>query len=281
MRRAVYNLLLKAPFKVVVGLSGLVGFVASVWPEKVKAIVDAGLPTQTIGIALLIIAVLYVSGLWMLKPGEVGATTTERAVATTGNHSHAISAAGDVHIHAPPLPAEQQERKSPYGGWTDKGLSGLERVMQGNGKRGTLASEVERIQQAQHDRCPELPVHRALRQIAANIGDKDNAKGYPEARRQFRQSALEGRLDVWGRRQIPPQHFQDNRSSGVWTRIAPSHWEDHALAPHSVNKAGHGLPHTEEENRGLISSRYWSLKVRPEEINRQWPKSPLATDAED
>jgi hypothetical protein len=41
-----------------------------------------------------------------------------------------------------------------------------------------------------------MPIWQALHQIAERIGDKNEEDGFPEVRQQFRQAALEGRIDV-------------------------------------------------------------------------------------
>lgn len=114
MRRVIYQVLLRAPVKVAGASSGVIGFVSSVWPDRVKAVIGAGIPVQPIGIALLTAAVIYFVLLWLLKPGESkdgGAATGQQT--TLAPHSHNVHAGRDVHIH--PTPAATQPVKSPYG----------------------------------------------------------------------------------------------------------------------------------------------------------------------
>jgi hypothetical protein len=195
---------------------------------------------------------------------------------------------GGVHnYYGPPNPAEKQERKSPYGlgarivdGDTGRALAqmlesdDLSHLL----RRPNTAEVVLRKMREQRQRCPEMPIHIALHWIATRIGDKDKANGFPKARQQFRQRAREGQVDAWGQRQIPPQHMQDNRRKGVWSPIDPDHWEDHALHPRAANKDAQEEPHTEEEETGRISDRYWSLKVHEDDINHRWPKPQRTTN---
>ena len=117
MRRVVYQALLSAPFRIGGSVLTVGGFVGSVWPDKVKAVLNGtSFPIQTIAIAALVVGVIYFALLWLLKPGEKpgGGGLTQ---STTGPHSPNFGQArdvhiGDVHHHAP---AATQPVKSPYG----------------------------------------------------------------------------------------------------------------------------------------------------------------------
>lgn len=70
MRVTIYRTLLRLPFRLAGGAIGFGGIAASVWPEKVEhAIGGSEMTIQNVGIALLIVALVYVVLLAILKPG--------------------------------------------------------------------------------------------------------------------------------------------------------------------------------------------------------------------
>lgn len=294
MRRAVYQALLKAPFRIASGLSTAAGIVGTFWPQEVKAVIGEGIPVQPIGIALLAASVIYFALLWLLKPGEgnEGGGTT---ITTSGPNSPGFgSVGGNVTITHHHAPAATQPVKSPHGSsrYTSENLDALARVMRAGPYRGNLengdltgllrrpsaADIVLRRMREQRGRCPEMPIWQALHKIAGRIGDTDEENGFPEAQRQFRQAALEGRVDVWGQQDIPPAHMTDERHRDVWTRIEADHWNEYKLARAASFEALQERPHTKEEELGRHGGRYWNLKVRPEDIRHRWPKPPRTTN---
>ena len=278
MRRVVYQALLKAPFRIASGLSTAAGIVGSVWPDRVKAVIgNTDLPVQQISIALLALSAVYFLLLWLLKPGErKGGDAGGNSITTGGPNSPGFGTVhGNVTIHA--APAATQERKNLHGSalLDPLTLRRLERAMRGGPSRGSRAQAIaDQIAREQRQRCPEMPVWEALHQIAQRIGDTDEENGFPDARRQFRQAALEGRVDVWGQQDIPPAHMSDERHREVWTRIESDHWAEYKLTRAATIEACQERPHTKEEEFGRHGGRYWNLKVRPEEIRRRWPEQP-------
>lgn len=269
MRRSLYKALIAAPAKIIAGVIALAGFIGSVWPERVRMFTAADVSPQSLAVPLLLAAVVYFLFLWLLKPSET--TEAGQAHSTTGPNSHVIRAGGDVHFYGDAAPMERAKRKSSDRRLDDRRPTGLSRLTDAVQSGGTLASQVEQIVREQRRRCPELAIGQALHQIAANLGDANEENGFPEVRRQFRQYALEGRLDVWGQRQIRPIHLKHNQRSDVWSRIDSSHWESHGLHQRAASLLGEDMPHTENEELGRISGRYWNLRVRPDEIRRLWP----------
>lgn len=108
------NRRLKAPVKVVTASGGVIGFIGSVWPDKVKAVIGEGIPVQPISIALLAAAVLYFLLLWLLKPGERDEPSNGGTTITTGgpNSPGFGHVGGNVtqHFHAAPAPTQEANR---------------------------------------------------------------------------------------------------------------------------------------------------------------------------
>lgn len=122
-------------------------------------------------------------------------------------------------------------------------------------------------------KCLETPIWKAVRQAALAIGDTDQNQSYPRARQAVRQAALEGRLEVWGQKDIPPQHYQDERHSTAWTEIKPNYWEEYELNQVATAEFHSDQDHTwEEDLKSRRGKRYWSLKVDQAEIDKEWPK---------
>jgi hypothetical protein len=276
MRRVVYQALLKAPVKVVTASGGVIGFIGSVWPDKVKAVIGEGIPVQPISIALLAAAVLYFLLLWLLKPGERDEPSNGGTTITTGgpNSPGFGHVGGNVtqHFHAAPAPT--QERKSPYGSakpasqQAEEYLARITRAAEGY-PAGLATFRTE-------PRCPETPIWKALKEVASRISDADD--GAPKARQQLRQAAAEGRVQIWGQQDIPPQHMQDNRHKQIWTPIEADYWHDYELNLLSTHEEDDDKWHTEEEELpGRRGNRYWTLRVDLDDINRRFPKPPKPT----
>lgn len=127
MRRVVYQALLKAPFRILSTISGIAGFVGSVWPDKVRALIGTvSFPVQPVSIGLLALATIYFLLLWLLKPSELPNGGEGPTQSTVGHGSHAISAGRDVHVY--PAPPAHEPKKSNY---TLDNLEGLERAIRG------------------------------------------------------------------------------------------------------------------------------------------------------
>ncbi|MDH7976041.1 hypothetical protein QH494_28010 [Sphingomonas sp. AR_OL41] len=83
----------------------MLGFVGSVWPEKVRMLAGAGMNIETIrfwGMILLGVGALYFALLWILKPGATAAVAPLAVTAgrdsSVGNQGHI----GDNHFHITP-----------------------------------------------------------------------------------------------------------------------------------------------------------------------------------
>lgn len=263
MQRVAYNALIRAPFKVGAAVGGVLGFVGSVWPDKVRAMFNSGtFPVQTVSVVLLAAAVVYFALLWLLKPGEKDG---EAGPSQTSHGPHSPNygtVQGNVINQYGPIAPALQERKTDH--WRGPRL-------QDRGSRPSTAERMLGMARPRRDQCPETPIWEALCIIADRIGDKDAGDGYPQARVQFRQAALEGRVEVWGQKDIPPAHMQDERRREVWSCVDPEHWEEYKLARAAGIEACQERPHTKEEEIGRHGGRYWNLKVHRDDIMRRWP----------
>src|SRR4051794_13299615 len=98
MRRIVYQGMLRLPARVGGSAVSLAGLVGSIWPDRVKAVIGGSVSPDEIrlvGIALLVIGLVYFIALWLLKPGE-----TEKAGVTAdrrGFGNSSVNATGDFH----------------------------------------------------------------------------------------------------------------------------------------------------------------------------------------
>jgi hypothetical protein len=253
MRRVVYQALLRAPFRVASATGGVVGFIGSVWPDKVKAVIGNGIPVQPISIALLAFAAIYFVLLWLLKPGESSSGSAGGTTVTThGPNSPGIgSVARDVHIHNHPQPAA-----SPMPSWARE--------------RGLATYGIN------EKPSPDTPVWFAIHRIAARIGENNSAEGFPAARRQLRQAALNGDVPIWGQEQIQPLEMHDlNKYRDVLSRVPEGYWNDYRLNETAADEGGENAPHTEDERQpNSMMGRYWNLRLRKRDIDRTWRKPP-------
>jgi len=108
------------------------------------------------------------------------------------------------------------------------------------------------------------------------IGDTNEQDCYPETQRQIRQAAIEGRIEIWGKKEIPPRHLSSPRiSSEIWSKIPPEYWRDYRLSSLATGEMWDGHDHTWAEphiTRGILAGVYWSLRVHRWEIEREWPR---------
>jgi hypothetical protein len=121
-------------------------------------------------------------------------------------------------------------------------------------------------------RCPEMPIWEAVEYVRQVIGDDDFQNCYPEARRQIRQAALEDRLEIWGRKEIPPNTYDTPLgASRAWSKIEPNYWTQHELSSLAIGQLFQEREHTwEEAFKNKIGDRYWELKVRQPQLDRIW-----------
>jgi hypothetical protein len=121
-------------------------------------------------------------------------------------------------------------------------------------------------------RCPEMPIWKAVELVRQSIGDDDEHNCYPEARRQIRQAALEDRLEIWGRKEIPPNTLTAPLgASGAWSKIEPSYWTEYELNSLAASEHFEGREHTwNEAIKNTIGQRYWELRVREAHVSRLW-----------
>ncbi len=120
----------------------------------------------------------------------------------------------------------------------------------------------------------ELPCWKAIEQIASCLADYDEQNSYERSRIALRQAALEGRVEIWGRHELAPPH-RPGFHSDVWSRIEPSYWKGHAPCPLAVDKMWVEHDHTWAQPLvvSVYRNRYWSLRVKQSEIDKEWPRA--------
>lgn len=104
MQRIIYNGLISAPAKIISAIVSLVGALGTVWPKEVGSLLGGTVTeqgVQTIGITLLIGAVIYFACLWLFKPTSASNT----GITSTGDNSPAIGRlSGGLNYHAHSAP---------------------------------------------------------------------------------------------------------------------------------------------------------------------------------
>lgn len=244
--------------------------------------VDPQLAQWMLWVAAGLLSVAVMLWAWDLKkPGEVGTAVTQ---ATGGPQSPAIgSIGGDAHFHFGGGAAPNEGVLPPRGPIVRQLSRAEEDVARARAAKSPypgLAILTSGPTPGTEMRCPEMPVWQALRHIAEVIGDRDEHECYPEARRQFRQAAATGQIDVWGRKGIAPTHMDAPKScSEIWTIIDPDHWQDYKLNSMATGEMWDGYDHTNAEphvSHGIQAGQYWSLRVHEYQIKREWrkPKPP-------
>lgn len=194
MRRVVYQTLLKAPFRVASASMGLGGFVGSVWPAKVKTVLDSGsFPIQTVSAALLGAAVIYFALLWLLKPDarDEGGVTSQ-----TSSGPNSPNLAGTFHGPVTqvfnPSPAATQERK--YPGW----------ILSRTGDDADHNAVIRNHQAPAPPLQPDLSLNELLVRVYKIMGPPPNEA---DARQRFNRKVdlriidtiVENSRHVWGR----------------------------------------------------------------------------------
>ena len=203
--------------------------------------VDPWVAKVILGLGLLLIFAAFV--LWLSgtksKPTGDGVTQTSH-----GPNSHQIGSVGwDAHIYVGAAPTSPPP-PSRYRTWDDPPQSSR----------------------------PEFPIWRAVEHVAKTIGDDNDC--FPRVRQQLRQAASEGRIEVWGRKEIRPTHLKDERQSSVWTPINRDYWRDYELNSLATGELFSDREHTSREGSiNEVGNRYWELLVHESDTKREWPES--------
>lgn len=233
------------------GVAG-VGFLAA--GIGLPKVIEAMSPQVAYALAIIGAVLLLTTFVWSIlnKGSAQGDGSTGQT--THGPHSPAFGTVhGGVSInHA--APAATQPLKSPYG-------------------------------TAQHksppQQVPRGKIWEAVEWVAKAIGDGDHERCFPEARRALRQAALDGRISMFGRKEITPSYMSaPEECVEVWSRIKPDYWNDWRLTEMATGPLHDERPHTAAEphiRTGLMSGRYWALRVDESQVRNEWPqKSPTA-----
>ena len=120
---------------------------------------------------------------------------------------------------------------------------------------------------------PQLPMWKAAKRIAKALGDTDKQGGYPDTLEAIRQVALDGHIEIWGRRELPPP-MEPGRSSDEWTPIHPLFWRTHQINSLATDKLSEDSIHS--CSNPIIygeQNSCWSLRVRLSDIEQIWPNA--------
>ena len=120
---------------------------------------------------------------------------------------------------------------------------------------------------------PQMPLWKAVKHIAEALGDADKRGGYPATLEAIRQAALEGRIEIWGRRELPPP-MEPGHSSEEWTPINPLFWRTHQINSLATDKLSEEGVHS--CSNPLIYGEQngcWSLRVRLSDVKEIWPSA--------
>lgn len=118
---------------------------------------------------------------------------------------------------------------------------------------------------------PQLPMWKAAKRIAKALGDADKKGGYPDTLEAIRQAALDGHIEIWGKRELPPP-MEPGLSSDEWTPINPLFWRTHQINSLATDKMSEGSIHS--CSNPIIygeQNSCWSLRVRLSDIEQIWP----------
>lgn len=130
--------------------------------------------------------------------------------------------------------------------------------------------DVHHVGEEKAERCPDDRVADAIEAIQSSTGMRDQAFA------EFRQAARDGRVNAWGRAEIPPTYTDaPDQWHELWTKIPRTYWDKFrlvadldvlrsALQPHTIADEGH-FPERQ---------RYWSVRVENREIAAHWPPRP-------
>jgi hypothetical protein len=209
-------------------------------------------------LGLGVLLLLGAAGLRWLRFGAGGDDHGGITQATRGHQSPAIGTVhGDV-IIGPPHPPERNERRSPYGSTQPK--------------PSPPPREPRKV--------PEMPIWQAVDHIRAVIGDNDVSNCFPATLIALRQAALNEEIEIWGRKENPPQTMKQESWRPVWTRIPADYWEEFNFTTF-VTTNEYESEHT--WNRDVPGfgrgNRYRDLKVQRTDIEKVWPRhNPSAAD---
>lgn len=129
------------------------------------------------------------------------------------------------------------------------------------------------------DRVYNWPIWDVISRLGQFLGEDEQADCFPETRKAMRQAALDGRILIFGKRELPAP--RTGFCSDVWTLIPPEYWQSHLLNPMATGVLWFGHDHTAAEvhSASVPKDRYWSLLLNPEEVYSKWPLQVHETEA--
>ena len=266
MKLGIYRALVSWPGFVISNAVTILAAIASLFPDSAKSWINGTTRDQiylwSIG-GLCIVLIYWVLRL-ALKPTP-NADIGSGGQSTAGHFSPAIGRIeGGAHFYAPnPSPAPTSPAPKPYE-LTDEALDGLLRVMS-----GAVAPAQPRFVS-----CPTFPIWKAVLHVARIIHDTDEANCYPASRREIRQAAFDGRIEIWGRPTIRLITLnQKPEPRDIWKAISREYWSDYKINEMAGSEQSQEHQHTDAEEHvryEIESGRYWTLRADEREIKRAW-----------
>ncbi len=128
---------------------------------------------------------------------------------------------------------------------------------------------------AQAAKRPEMQISEAIAYISGVIGDKDPEHCYRRTRREVRQAACDGRIEIWGRAELPQEAKTDpEEASEIWTPIDAEYWRHFKLTEMATGELFQDREHTSPDPfvAERAKQRYWALRVDQSAIRREWYK---------
>jgi hypothetical protein len=122
------------------------------------------------------------------------------------------------------------------------------------------------------DQLYEMPVHKAVEHVAMKIDECDDDQCYPSARLGLRTAAFQGRIKMYGKKELKKGYHSDLR-----TPIPTEFWDDQQLNEISTSEAYVHHEHTRAEvgdgfkKLGSDRKKYWDVRVNMDEVRKEWP----------
>ena len=116
-----------------------------------------------------------------------------------------------------------------------------------------------------------LPMWQAVRQVARALGATNGSGDYADALEAIRNAAMDGRLTIWGRQELPPP-AEPGLFDRRWTAINPMFWRTHRISGMATFEASEDEIHSTSEPLIIGEQNLQrSLQVKIAEIEKLWP----------
>lgn len=133
--------------------------------------------------------------------------------------------------------------------------------------------------------APEIeiwePIWKAIVHVAEVLGDSNNERGFPDALQAMRQAAIDGRIELRGRMQLPSSadYRNSDNYSAVYTYIPADYWRLSRIAVTAAAEFWSDNYHTAPESTFSWGkhgrdepNHYAALLVNWDGVVKLWPK---------